>query len=45
MITLQESDLVGWFSENLWAIWGALALVLGGIYIAEHLGARGRPIP
>ena len=23
----------------------ALALVLGGIYIAEHLGARGRPIP
>lgn len=29
MITPQESDLVGWFSENLWAIWGALALVLG----------------
>lgn len=23
----------------------ALALVLGGIYIAEHLGARGRPLP
>ena len=28
MPTPQESDMVRWFGENLWAIWGALALVL-----------------
>ncbi|GAA1390560.1 NfeD family protein [Luteococcus peritonei] len=27
-MTPQEQDLAGWFSDHLWALWGALALVL-----------------